>query len=106
MTEMVKLKVRRSNPKKDKESRYETYEVPYIEGMTVGNALDYIKDNIDGSIAYYVSCRIGKCLGCTVTIDGKNSLFCTTPLTQDMTIEPLRGHRVIKDLVTVPRSGT
>ena len=96
------MRVYRFNPKKDKKPHYETYKIPYIEGMSVRNALDYIRENIDGSFAYYESCRIGKCLGCIATIDGKKRLTCTTPLKPDMTIEPLRDREVIKDLVTLP----
>jgi succinate dehydrogenase/fumarate reductase iron-sulfur protein len=102
MTETIKIKVYRFNPKKDTEPHYETYDIPFVEGMSVRNALDYIRDNIDGSLAYYISCRIGKCLGCVATIDGKNKLICTTVFKPDMTIEPLKGREVIKDLVTMP----
>jgi len=97
----ISIRIARFNPKKDQKPHYETYEVPYVEGMSVRNALEYIKDNIDGSLAYYDSCRIGKCLGCTITID-RNRLSCTTPLKPNMTLEPLKGRKVIKDLVTEP----
>lgn len=102
MTQTTKITVSRFNPKRDKEPHRETYEVPYVEGMSVYNALTHIRDYIDGSLALYESCRSGKCLGCTVTINGKNDLLCTTLLRPDMTVEPLRNRKVIKDLVTEP----
>ncbi len=106
VTEMAKIRVYRFNPKKDSEPRYETYEVPYVRGMSVRNALDYVRDNVDGSLAYYISCRIGKCLGCIAEIDGKNRLVCTTPFQPDMTIEPVKGRHIIKDLVTITEKGS
>lgn len=102
MTATVKIKVCRFNPNKDKEPHYEIYEVPYVKGMSARNALDYIRDNIDGSLAYYISCRIGKCLGCVANINGKNGLLCTTPLQPDMTLEPIKNRQIIKDLATIP----
>lgn len=103
MTRIVDVRIARFNPRKDRESRYETYKVPYVDGMSVFNALEYIKDTLDGSLAYYMACcRVGKCLGCGVTIDGKNKLLCTEPLRPGMTIEPLKGHEIIRDLVTIP----
>jgi fumarate reductase iron-sulfur subunit len=100
-TTMAKVTISRFSPKKDGEPHPETYDIPYVEGMSVLNALDYVRDNIDGSLAYYVSCRNGKCLGCALTIDGINQMMCTTPFKPNMTIQPLRSHKIIKDLVTV-----
>ena len=102
MTQTIKIHVSRFNPKRDQGPHVETYEVPYVQGMSVSNALGHIRDYVDGSLAFYESCRAGKCLGCTVTINGKNDMMCTTPLKADMTVEPLRNRKVIKDLVTEP----
>ena len=67
--------------------------------MSVFSLLDYIYENYDRSLAYYKSCRIGKCTGCLVKVDGKSKLACTTLAKNGMKIGPARGHKVIRDLV-------
>ncbi len=100
---VIKVHIYRS-PSQDeedmaKEGEYKDYEIPYIERMTVMNLLDYIHENYDRSLAYYKSCRIGKCTGCLVEVNGKNKLACTTLAKDDMKIGPAKGHIVIRDLV-------
>ena len=101
MGEMKKAGVRvfRFNPVVDKEPRYESYEVPLEWGMTVMNALEYINENFDGGLAFYSSCGKALCGGCTAMVNGKAGMICQMWATEDMTIEPLKGRKVIKDLV-------
>ncbi len=94
----VKLKVFRFDPDIDKEPRYDTYEVETSVGYSVLNALQYIVENIDPTLSFYVSCRIGVCLGCMVRINGKVLRSCSTMLTEDVTLEPADMKRVLKDL--------
>jgi len=100
----IKVQVYRSHyqDQKDKNQRgeYQEYEIPIGDRMSVFSVLDYIRDNYDRSLAFYKSCRIGRCSGCIVEIDGKNKLACTTPAKNDMKIGPAKGHEVIRDLVT------
>mgnify|MGYP000630865479 CR=1 FL=1 len=95
----IKVRILRFNPAKDAQPYYKEYEVPLSEGLTVLMALNYIYENIDSSLAYYYSCRTGKCGGCTVMVNGKAVLACVTLVEGDITIEPLPGFKVIKDLV-------
>lgn len=62
-------------------------------------ALHYIFENLDPSIAYYSSCRLGKCEACDVLVEGKLELTCTTKLARDVTLAPLEGFVLIRDLV-------
>lgn len=94
-----KVKVYRFDPDMDKEPTYQTYTVPYEMGLSVLNVLQYIYDNIDSSLSFYYSCRIGKCNGCLMIVNGKPTRVCTTPPQPLMTIEPLKGFKVLKDLV-------
>jgi succinate dehydrogenase/fumarate reductase iron-sulfur protein len=95
----VSMTILRSKPGKTDEPAPETYQVP-IEGKTsVLNALDYIFENLDPSLGYYSSCRIGKCMGCQVVVDGKVCFACTTLIRGDIKVEPLKNFKVIKDLV-------
>jgi len=93
------VNILRSQPGKRSESTPEIYQVP-IEGKTsVLNALDYIFEELDPSLGYYSSCRIGKCMGCQVVVNGKVCFACTTLIQGDITVEPLKKFKVIKDLV-------
>ena len=104
MKKKVKVKVLRSKPWEGKKATYEAYEVPLDGKMSVLNVLAYIADNLDPTLGFYSSCRIGKCMGCQMVVNGKVKLACTTPVVGDTVLEPLRRFKVIKDLV-VERKG-
>jgi len=93
------VKVFRFNPLQDKEPKYKTYEMGPKEGVTILEILQHIYENIDSSLGYYCSCRIGKCNGCLVVMNGKTVRACTTLAPKEMIIEPLRGYEIVKDLV-------
>jgi len=96
---LAKIKVRRYKPGSSK-GYYETFEVPVKHGMSVLGVLAYVRENLDNSLAYYVSCRHGRCTpGCTVTVDGQARLACLTPAKGDMTLEPVKGYAVVRDLL-------
>jgi fumarate reductase iron-sulfur subunit len=80
-------------------AHYDSFEVPLDEKMSVFNALEYIGGYLDPSLAFYASCRIGKCLGCTMMINGKRKLACTTIADDDLMLEPDAKYPVIRDLV-------
>jgi succinate dehydrogenase/fumarate reductase-like Fe-S protein len=65
-------------------------------------ALDYIYQNLDGTLAYYdhAACDLGICARCTGMINGKPGLLCQTILEGDVTLEPLSPPKVLRDLVT------
>ena len=79
------------------------YEVEVKKGMTVLDALFYIRENLDGSLAFRVSCRMGVCGSCTMKINNKPRLACETQVmdlkSDVIVIEPLDNYNVIKDLV-------
>jgi len=82
--------------------RTERFEVPFGDATSVADALDWIKDNADPSLAYRVSCRMAVCGSCGVMVDGKPSLACETflrDLGPEVTIEPLANLDVERDLV-------
>ena len=96
----IRVRVFRCTPIEEKDHRWAEYEVPVIEGASVSNILEYIRCNIDRSLAYYLSCRIGKCQGCLVKVNGQVRRACTEPARGNMTIEPLDKGKVVKDLIT------
>jgi succinate dehydrogenase/fumarate reductase-like Fe-S protein len=100
--EMLKVKVLRGEPSADREPRYQTYEVPYEEGLSAMDVLDYIYEYLDGSVAYYdhAGCALGICARCTAKINGKPGLLCQTPVEKgELTLEPTNPDRVVRDLV-------
>ncbi|MCP4683395.1 MAG: succinate dehydrogenase [Desulfobacterales bacterium] len=98
----IQVKVFRFNPSMDTESYYQTYDVPFEEGMSAMDALDYIYQDLDSTLAYYdhAGCSLGICAKCTGRINNRPGLFCQTPVTGDIILEPIRKGVVIKDLVT------
>ena len=99
--ETIKVKVFRFDPSVDLKPYYKTYEVPFEEGMSAMDALDYIYQNQDGTLAYYdhAGCSLGICGRCTAKINGKPGLLCQTRVEGDITLEPLNQEKVLKDLV-------
>jgi succinate dehydrogenase/fumarate reductase-like Fe-S protein len=98
---LITVKVFRFDPSVDKEPHYQTYQVPLEKGMSAMAALDYIYQNLDGTLSYYdhAACDLGICARCTGRIDGKPGLFCQAVLQGDVTLEPTSKDRVLKDLV-------
>lgn len=97
----IRVSIFRFNHLDGKEPRYETYEVPLVQGMSVLNVLQYIQENIARDLAFYCSCRIGRCGGCDVIVNGVAHMACSTLATDNMTIEPAvaLGFKPIKDLI-------
>lgn len=100
----VRLKVARFNPDTDSGPEFQSYIVPCNGGsISLLTALRYIYDNLDGTLAFRnYDCYLGVCACCLMTLDGKNVRACSTLLSpgQEATVEPLKGHPVIRDLVT------
>jgi succinate dehydrogenase/fumarate reductase-like Fe-S protein len=86
-------------PKSDGSTWEESFELPELVGASVSNVLQYINRNIDGTLAYYLSCRRGLCAACVVRINGKNEMACVIPTTDGMVIEPTKVQLLIKDTV-------
>lgn len=98
----INVKILRFNPKTDKEPYYQTYIIPFVEGLSVLDVLDYIYDHLDGSLAYYghASCRRGVCGRCILLINEKISLACQTLVSsEELTIKPPPKFKVIRDLM-------
>lgn len=96
------VKVFRFDPEKEIEPRYDTYEVPFEHGMRVINAIHYIQENFDGTLAFRANCRSGRCGSDAVEVNGLSVLACKHEIksgTEEITIAPLKSFPVIKDLV-------
>ena len=99
----VKVTVTRYNPDEDEAPRLQTYEVPFKEDWVVLDALNYIKNKLDGSLSYRWSCRMGICGSCGMSVNGVPKLTCSVHLrdyeTTGLKIEPLQNFPIIRDLV-------
>jgi len=95
----VKARVFLYAPDLDAGPRYETFEVPYVRGMRVLDVLEAIREDLGRSIAYRWLCGVKKCGLCAMTVNGRACLTCWEPAEGEMTIEPLAGFPVIRDLV-------
>ena len=98
------VKVLRSAPNFGEESYFQEYRVQVQERATVMSVLKQIYEEQDNSLAFYCSCRIGKCAGCHMTVNAKTCLACTALVEGDITLEPQKGFTVIRDL-WVDKSG-
>jgi len=98
----VVLKIKRFNPERDREPYWAEYEVDVEPVDRVLDALEYVKWHLDGTLAFRRSCAHGICGSDAMLINGRNRLACKVlvkELGARITVEPLRGFPVIKDLV-------
>src|SRR5262245_2081496 len=103
MAETIKLEVARYRPEVESEPTFESFEVPFNKDWVVLDALNYIKDKLDGSLSYRWSCRMGVCGSCGMMVNGEPKLTCATFLTHyapgPVRVEPLRYFPIVRDLV-------
>jgi len=101
--ETTRLDVFRYHPDDDDEPSFQTYEVPFNDDWVVLDALNWIKDNVDGTLTYRWSCRMGVCGSCGMMINGTARLSCAAFLREfhpkPIRIEPLSYFPVERDLV-------
>src|SRR5690554_752384 len=98
----VELFIRRCNPETDTKSRMVRYEAEVEPTDRLLDALNAIKWYQDGTLTFRKSCAHGICGSDAMLINGVNRLACKVlikDLGDRITVEPLRGFRVIKDLV-------
>ena len=55
-SKVCKAIVFRFDPETDREPKYDNYSVPYEEGNTVMDVLNYIYEILDGSLAFRMGC--------------------------------------------------
>jgi len=96
------IRILRYNPEEDKKPHWEQYTIKVEPTDRVIDALHQIKWYHDGTLAVRRSCMHGICGSDAMVINGHNALACKVLMKNvgaKVTIEPLRGFRVIKDLV-------
>jgi len=101
----ILLRVFRYNPNvKGEDARMVTYRVPMSKGLTVLDALLWVKEHVDNGLSFRYSCRMGICGSCGMLINGKPNLGCETQIaelgTDVVEIGPLTNTDVIRDVAT------
>jgi fumarate reductase iron-sulfur subunit len=99
----VTLEVFRYLPDQEDEPRFQRYEVPFREEWVVLDALNHIKDHLDGTLSYRWSCRMGVCGSCGMMVNGEPKLTCSAFLKDyyphTIRVEPLANFPVLRDLI-------
>ena len=103
MPQRITLQVARYRPESDTESTFQEYEVPCPREWVVLDALNYVKDRLDGTLSYRWSCRMGICGSCGMMVNGEPKLTCATFLADyadgRVRVEPLQNFPIVRDLV-------
>ena len=103
MEATIALSVARYRPEQEAEPIFQTYEVPFRKDWVILDALNYIKDQLDGSLSFRWSCRMGVCGSCGMKVNRIPKLTCATFLGDfqpgPICVEPLDYFPVIRDLV-------
>lgn len=101
--EKITLNVTRYRPGEDRAPRTQSFPVPFRKDWVVLDALNHIKDQIDGTLTYRWSCRMGVCGSCGMMVNGEPKLTCAAFLRdyypREIHVEPLAHFPVIRDLV-------
>jgi fumarate reductase iron-sulfur subunit len=99
----ITIDVLRYRPEQEHEPQVQSFQVPFTDDMSVLQGLQYIKDELDGSLSFRWSCRMAICGSCGVMIDGKPKLGCKTFLRDyfpgGLRVEALAHFPIERDLV-------
>ena len=103
MADTITVNVSRYRPEQESEPTFQDYDVPLRDDWAILDALNHIKDAVDGSLSYRWSCRMGVCGSCGMMVNGVPTLTCAAFLSKyapgPIRIEPLQYFPVVRDLV-------
>jgi succinate dehydrogenase iron-sulfur subunit len=103
VSDQAVLEVYRYLPDEEAESRFQNYDIDYDDNWVVLDALNHIKAEIDPTLTFRWSCRMGVCGSCGMMVNGEAKLTCEAFVrdydTETIKIEPLTHFPVIRDLV-------
>ena len=102
-TEQITFKVQRYDPEQSGGIYFQEFTVPASRGTRVLDGLIYIKENLDSTLAFRTSCRMGICGSCGMLVNNYPHLACHTQIEEfhsdTLTVKPLPNLPIIKDLV-------
>ena len=96
----ARLRISRGTPGGERHD--DNFDVPYEDGMSVLDALRWIRANLDSTLAIRYSCiNANACKTCMALVNGEVEYTCIAKLTPELiTVEPLPKRPLIRDLVT------
>ena len=98
----IAIECLRYHPATDAAPRYQGYEVPFTDDMSVLQGLQYIKEHLDGSLTFRWSCRMAICGSCGAMLNGVPGLSCERFLRDyhpgGLRVEPLAHFPIVRDL--------
>jgi succinate dehydrogenase / fumarate reductase iron-sulfur subunit len=98
----ITLRIARSNPSEGQEPSFSEFQIPVQKWTTVLEAILYVKQNFDHSVAVRYSCRQASCGSCGMKINGKPALACYTKISElnsnVIVVEPMNNFPIIRDL--------
>jgi fumarate reductase iron-sulfur subunit len=101
--QLIEIAVLRYRPEQEDRPMWQHYTVPFTSDMSVLQALQFIKDEQDGSLSFRWSCRMAICGSCGMMINGKPALSCQTFLRDvlpgPVRVEALAHFPIERDLV-------
>jgi fumarate reductase iron-sulfur subunit len=103
MADSITLLVTRYRPDKDREPASQEYDVPLRKELTVLDGLNHVKNEVDTTLTFRWSCRMGICGSCGMNVNGEPRLTCATFLSDyapgPVRVEPLANFPIVRDLV-------
>lgn len=100
-TQMITLSVLRGDG--DGASRYDDFQIPAAQAASLLDALRWIREHEDDSLAFRYSCiNANACKECMMQLDGKVVYACVARPQAGRThvVEPLSNKARLRDLVT------
>ncbi len=98
----ITLRISKFNPANDSSPTFAEFKVPVQKWTTVLEAILFVKQNLDHSVAVRYSCRQASCGSCGMQINGKPALACYTKISElhsnIVTVEPMYNFPIIRDL--------
>ena len=97
----VSVSVQRFTPETDEKPRFETHAVEVGERASILDALFALQRKAIPDLAFRFSCRVGMCGSCSMVVNGREQLTCSTLVKNigpNLKIEPLRNLPVVRDL--------
>lgn len=103
--QLIEIEVLRYRPELDEQPIAQTYQIPYQQDLSILEALQYIKDHLDGTLSFRWSCRMAICGSCGLMVNDIPKLGCKTFLRdyypQKIRLEALANFPIERDLVVV-----